>query len=84
MTLRVTLEIVPYGVEAQKRTIYTIDISNQSSQTKSGRTRYKALVTETPYKLIVESPILRLAHFREDGALRLAKMALEKAEKLLF
>lgn len=82
MTLRVTLEIVPFGVEAEKRTIYTIDIGNQASQTKNGRTRYKACVTPQPFKLASAMPVFKLAHYREQGAIKLARMALQRAERL--
>lgn len=76
MTLRVTLEIVPFGIEENKRTIYTLNISNMGSKTKGGKTRYRMLL-EPP----LSDPV-KLLHIRGDGAVKLARKALQWLEPL--
>lgn len=73
---------MPFGNEEAKRTIYTVDISNQAKKTKKGRYRYRATITPQPFKLASGKPDFSLAHFREDGAIKLARMALKRAEGL--
>lgn len=74
MTLRVTLEIVPYGNEALKREIEVINISNEGAVNLSEciyaieHNDYKNASGKTP----------RVKHTREEGALVLVKKALEK------
>lgn len=82
MTLRVTLEIVPHGNEEKKHTIYQFDIGNQASMTKKGRTRYKAICEPKPFKLGMAPHTIKLSHYREHGAIRLARMALQRAEAI--
>lgn len=82
MTLRVTLEIVPFGDEEKKRTIHIIDICNEGSKTDLGRTRYRAVAKPEPFRLANNLPIFKLAHYREDGAIKLARKALQRAERL--
>lgn len=82
MTLRVTLEIVPHGIEADKEIIYQFDIGNMASQTKKGRTRYRVISEPKPFKLGMAPHTFKLCHYREHGAIRLARMALERAEKV--
>jgi hypothetical protein len=78
LTLRVTLEIVPFGVEANKRTIYQFDISNMGSRTKAGKTRYKML---QKHPAIPDSDNGSLfLHKREKGALALARKVLQRLE----
>lgn len=81
MTLRVTLEIVPFGNEANKRTIYQFDVSNTGTSTKSGKTRYHA-------HQLIPAPAdggwvgfhRKMLHRREDGAVSLARKLLEWLE----
>lgn len=79
MTLRITLEIVPFGIEVNKRTIYQFDISNTGTATKSGKTRYEM------HQMIPDMPwdeTYKLMHERKWGAVRLARKALERMEPL--
>lgn len=46
--------------------------------------RYKAAITPHPFRLMNGQPIFKLAHFREEGAIKLARMALQRAEGLLM
>ena len=76
MTLRVTLEIVPFGIEENKRTIHQINISNigKSSGQSGG---YSYLVElDKEHKFIVTN------HNRENGALRLLEKVLADAPSL--
>ena len=77
MTLRITIEIVPYGDEAHKRVIHQFEVSNMGSKTPGGQTRYagKWLNTE-PWN----PEGFKLLHRRELGALRLARKALQLHE----
>lgn len=77
MTLRVTLEIVPFGIEANKRTLYQFDISNTGTATKSGKTRYEyhQMLPDTPW-----NETGKLIHHRSNGALSLARKLLERYE----
>lgn len=72
MTLRVTLEIVPFGNEDNKRTIYQLNIENQGSKTKAGRARYKAILAGD------RKLTWPITHFRENGALVLASKVLKR------
>lgn len=74
MTLRVTLEIVPGGVESNKRTIHTIDISN------IGTTRFhQEYGEECEYSIIHNGTALTetVKHFRNDGASILVQAVLD-------
>lgn len=78
MTLRITLEIVPFGNEANKRTIYQFDISNTGTSTKSGKTRYEAQqLIPTPEDGGWVGFGCKLLHRREDGAIKLAGKLLQ-------
>lgn len=74
MTLRVTLEIIPFGDEAGKREIEEINISNIGGigfglcEYVIERNSYKSYTDETP----------RVEHSRQDGALVLVRKALER------
>lgn len=73
MTLRMTIEIVPFGAEPDKRTIHTINISNMRliSQTLDGVT--------CGYEIKLDGVALphEITHVRQDGALALCLKALE-------
>lgn len=82
MTLRVTLEIVPLGIEQNKRTIGTIEISNLASKTKAGKTRYRVKCwgqLKAPWHDPTEWQFL---HMRDDGALVCLELALRAGRKL--
>lgn len=66
MTLRVTLEIVPFGEESRKYVIETIDISNIES-IAFGRCKYK--VDHKGHKQT------EVEHNRQEGALALVQKA---------
>lgn len=80
MTLRVTLEIVPFGEEANKRTLHTIDVSNIGT---IGYAPYNGQHCE--YSVTVDGQCLSetLTHFRDRGAMSLAIDALDLAEMAL-
>lgn len=65
---------MPFGVEANKRTIHTIDISN------IGRLDTFPEGTLCRYRTIADGAEQKFAilHYREDGAIKLAAEALER------
>ena len=67
MTLRVTVEIVPFGDEEEKRVIDVYNISNlgASQQDPVGRTPYRYGVEKNKYK--TGEYDLFVGHYREDG-----------------
>lgn len=77
MTLRVTLEIVPFGNETEKRVIETINISNISFKEKSDDGCDVYVVERNSYKTYDENNI-RIHHYRKDGALLLSALALKE------
>lgn len=86
MTLRLTLEIVPFGEEDKKHTIDVINISNVTRQGSNGKTGYIGYNNEHEGEYVVEhnhykeytDDTPRVRHDRDAGALVLAKTALEK------
>lgn len=79
MTLRITLEIVPHGNEAEKRIIYQFDIWNMGSQTKHGKTRYayRQVIPDVAPWDIEQGKML---HRRSSGAVGLARKLLARFE----
>jgi hypothetical protein len=78
MTLRLTLEIVPFGDEDKKRTIEVVNISNLGWADEGAD--YKYLIEHNKYKARdPESPTV--SHLRADGAMVLARKALEVLTK---
>lgn len=73
MTLRVTIEIIPFGVEEDARVIDVINISNVGR--KMDPTFHRYLVEHNCYKT---GKGLNIVHRREDGALALAALALDE------
>lgn len=73
MTLRLTLEIVPFGNESEKRVIETINISNLGKM--PGEDRYLYGVEHNKYKTGKYDVFAK--HTRSDGALVLSQLALE-------
>lgn len=74
MTLRVTIEVVPFGVEENKRTIHVLNIHNDGTKTRAGATRYD--VDLDGWRLD-----RKFLHDREDGALELVQKVLDKMHK---
>lgn len=78
MTLRVTLEIVPFGREDKKYTIETLNISNVTLQVPTivkGEDTY--IIEHNDYKNY-DDKTPKVPHKREDGALTLVRKALER------
>lgn len=74
MTLRVTLEIVPFGEEQHKR---TIDVFNISNIGKAFDPNYHIYVVERNEYKTGSHDLLKVFHKREDGSLVLVKKVLE-------
>lgn len=70
MTLRCTLEIVPFGEEDAKRTISTINIHNSLDVDAEGRYRY--------YGDVDGKDISNIWHYRKHGAHHLLNLFLEE------
>jgi hypothetical protein len=86
MTLRVTIEIVPFGVEKDKRTIGVIDISNQGRDTDSDNFKYSAVLymndlRGAPLQADDAPKRVSFLHRRQDGALPCIKRAIEAFER---
>lgn len=78
MTLRVTLSIVPYGVEEDIYDIHTINISNLGSYpTQLDVYRYGVEVDEYKKPDVLDYKYV-VSHKRDDGPLQLVMQALEK------
>lgn len=71
MTLRITFEIVPFGDESRAYKIHQLEIHNLGTKTAAGATRYAA-------DLDGERINMTFLHKREEGALKLAKVVLNK------
>jgi hypothetical protein len=77
MTLRVTVEIIPFGDEDKARTIDTLNINNitwREGCSPNGEDQY--IVERNSYKNYNENTP-RIFHHRKDGALALIKKACE-------
>ena len=76
MTLRCTLEIIPFGDEEKKRVIRTLNISNVSftEETPDG---YNIYVIEVDDYKNYNDKTPRVLHKREDGAEELVRKSLE-------
>lgn len=78
MTLRVTLEIVPFGDEDKKRTIETLNISNLGPDMEFDNENIcEYLIEHNEYKQW-SKPNLVIPHNRKQGALVLAELALHE------
>lgn len=77
MTLRVTLEIIPFGVEENKRVIRTINISNISNREPCNNHEYDTYVVEIDEYKQYDDFNLRVFHKREDGAEHLVYKVLD-------
>lgn len=77
MTLRVTLEIIPFGREEDAYTIEQINISNVTFSEGALGGAHRYVIEHNAYKEYDESN-LRISHKREDGAMLLASKALKE------
>lgn len=76
MTLRITIEEVPLGVEARKHTLHTINVSNISKVVRRQKAHVKAGIHY--YAVSDGTGKMRyVQHVRDDGALVLARLVLE-------
>lgn len=78
MTLRVTVEIVPYGVEEEKYTIRQLDIFNKGRVDLS-RCEY-GVIDINPEKEEYGLHEKEIIHRRDLGAMQLIKKAVEELE----
>lgn len=76
MTLRVTLEIVPYGEEARKYSLGSLEIHN-ILDLGFGLCSYKAQQFSDGYTLLKETVDGTLEHNRQEGPFILIKKAIE-------
>lgn len=77
MTLRCTIEIVPFGVEENKRQIFRFDITNNGAVVDGDdHCLYSVKVKNQDGELI--RGYMGLVHRRSDGAVKLVKRALER------
>lgn len=78
MTLRVTLEIIPFGDEDKARVIEVINISNEGlsvNEKLAEEGYYHYIIEHNEYKKYTDQN-LRITHKRADGGIRLAGSAL--------
>lgn len=76
MTLRITIEEVPLGVEARKHTLHTINVSNISNIVRRKQAHKEAGVHY--YSVSHGGQAMHcVQHVRDDGALVLAHLVLE-------
>lgn len=75
MTLRVTVEIVPFGDESKKRTLDVYNISNVTSNEGYLKNKDRYVVEKNKYKEITHED-LRIHHERSRGYLPLVIKAL--------
>ena len=80
MTLRVTVEIVPFGQESKKYTIHTLEMSNLGI-TEGTSDRYSYWTQWRDGDGIKESPShMTYGHRRDEGAWKLIKKAMAYKE----
>lgn len=75
MTLRVLLQIVPFGNEDKAHTIETINISNIGHTPESYPLQYQYIIEHNKYKS-GEKDLPMVNHNRQDGAIALVHKAL--------
>lgn len=85
MTLRITLEIVPWGDDAAKYSLGVIDIHNDGTGV-FGHDRYYGSYQEHPqgtYHITDIEPISfeNVEHNRRDGPLELTKKVIERLQE---
>lgn len=76
MTLRMVLEIIPFGDETRARTIETLNISNVSFREGPGPNGEDVYVVEHNSYKNYNDNTPRVFHRREDGAMKLVEKAL--------
>lgn len=83
MTLRATIEIVPFGEEESKHTLFTFNISNVGMLRRGGfgydLYEYRAEVFDRDNVII--RTIEDVEHVRRDGACDLVRKVLERFER---
>lgn len=80
MTLRVIVQIVPFGDESKAYTIETLNISNVTlleGLSDTGKDKY--VIEHNEYKTY-NNYTPRVYHDRSDGALRLVELALKRLD----
>lgn len=77
MTLRVLLQIVPFGNEEKAYTIETVNISNTGVVATSLPPQYQYIIEHNEYKS-GRKDLPKILHKREDGAIALVHKALEQ------
>lgn len=84
MTLRMTLEIVPYGVEEDKYDIMTLDISNTGTVKNEGfgniYCSYEYSFKDHSGEVLKSGNIIE--HNRRDGAVELVRKVLVENEEV--
>jgi hypothetical protein len=75
MSLRITLEIVPFGEESEKRPIGTVTISRMSVRDNPCDYKVRREVSGKPVQEVVLED-----HYYQDGAWELARRAIEVLE----
>lgn len=76
MTIRITIEIVPYGIEGNKFVIYEIEASNQRTIEEKG---FGNTICLYEYRLHDEEALIaqgEVTHNRKEGALTLVSKIL--------
>lgn len=76
MTLRATIEVVPFGIESEKRTIAVVEASNTGCR-YSGECTYKGMV-DNRHRDVPVWHLHGIKHVREDGALELIRKVIEQ------
>jgi hypothetical protein len=75
MTLRATLEIIPFGDETKAREIVVLNISNVTFKEGRGPNGEDTYVVEVNDYKNYDSNTKRIFHKREDGAVALVEKA---------
>lgn len=78
MTLRVVLQIIPFGDEDKAYEIDRLDISNFGSGEDSGFYKYQAKYRESTKEEYLPFVV---KHFRDNGAWELVRLVLNKWKK---
>lgn len=78
--LRLTLEIVPFGQEACKRSLGTVEISNIGGTIKHGNYRVQSLLSLPTLGGMREECLIK-RYPRDKGAWKLVQIALKKLSR---
>lgn len=77
MTLRVIVQIIPFGDEAKARTVETLNISNTGNYGLSMPPQYEYIIEHNEYKS-GKKDLPKVLHNRDHGALELVRKAIER------